>query len=208
MKNKNDIAVDGNIDNNSTVSQYYSCFDQTLVETVRHIYISSEISSPVHYQGMINMIQTAPPNSTIVLHLNSPGGDLDTCVQIISAMQITMANVVCSIEGIAASAAGFIFLAGDSFVVSDFGVLMLHNYSSLMYGKGHEQRAYLDAMDKQTRALFDKILYPFLSNAEINRMKSGEDFYFQASDIRKRIDAVLKADAIKSKSGNIQSKKR
>ena len=119
----------------------YNYFEQAIHSKIHHFYISEGIGSPEKYVDMIHRIRMAGPEETVCIHLNSPGGSIDTGVQIINAMRSSLANIVASVESEACSLATMIFLAADEMVVHDDCMMMFHNFSAGAYGKGHELKA-------------------------------------------------------------------
>ncbi len=167
-------------------------YETSVIHKVQHFYISSPIGEPSKYTDMLNIIRCAAPTDTIVLHLNTPGGQLQTGVQIISALNSTQAHVVACLEGEVCSLGTLIFLAADEFVVHDNCLIMIHNYSGGTYGKGHEQAAQLEAVSKWFSSLAKDLYIPFLSTKEFERMEKGEDIWMGSDEIRKRLENMVK----------------
>jgi len=165
----------------------YSFFDQKIEQRVLHFYINQEIEEPEKYTEMVHRIQFASPMDIVYIHLNTIGGDLSTGMQIINAMKASHAHVVTAIEGEVASMGTFIFLCGDEFVVHDYSIMMIHNYTGGVFGKGHEQIAALTATTKFVKSFMTQVYTPFLSEEEIKQILDGADLYLQAPDIRKRL---------------------
>ena len=86
--------------------------------------------------------------------------------------------------------ASLIFLAGDEFIVHDNAMMLLHNFSGGVQGKGHEMMASVEGTKKWFQDTASKIYHPFLSKAEITRMFKGEDLYLHSEDIAKRLEKV------------------
>lgn len=170
----------------------YHYFEQQVMRRVHHYYLSQEIDEPIRYGEMIHQIQTAGPESIIYIHLNTPGGVLDTGVQLINSIRISEAHIVCSLEGYVASLGTLIFLAADEFIVHDISQMMFHNYSGGVGGKGHEQIAALEAATRWTQDIMKDLYIPFLSEDEFDRIMLGEDLYFQADEIRRRLEKMVK----------------
>lgn len=170
----------------------FTYYEQSVVHKVHHYYISEAIGEPGDYVELIHRIKTSGPNEIIHIHLNTPGGRLDTGVQLINAMQTSDAHVVCSLESEAHSLGTLIFLAADEFIVHDSCMMMFHNYSGGMWGKGNEQVAQLAATTKWFDELAQRIYYPFLSQDEIDRILKGEDLWLHTDDIRKRLVKMVK----------------
>lgn len=85
------------------------------------------------------------------LHINSPGGDVfeaRAMVSAIRAAQAKGAKVVTYIDGLAASAATYLALAGDEVHIADGGMFMVHNSWTISYGDKSEFRATADLLDK------------------------------------------------------------
>lgn len=86
---------------------------------------------------------------TINIHINSGGGSVIEGFSIFSAIKNSKATVNIFIEGIAASMAGVIAMAGDKIHMTDFSQIMIHNPS----GGGDDENA-----QKALSALRDSLL--------------------------------------------------
>lgn len=170
----------------------YQYYEQKISRSVHHYYISSAIEGPEQYVDMVHRISTAGPDELIYIHLNTPGGQLDTGVQIVNAMLSTAAHVTVGIEGNCFSLGTLIFLAADEFIVHDNCLMMIHNYSGGVFGKGNEQQSQLEAQIKWFNTLSKKLYIPFLSVAEFEKVMRGEDIWLQSNDIRDRLEKMVK----------------
>ena len=141
---------------------------------------------------MVQKRGTGAPSEIIHIHLNTPGGNLSTGVQLVNAMKTSEAHIVCSLESEAHSLGTLIFLAADEFLVHDNCVMMFHNYSGGTWGKGNEQIAALDGTTKWFNGLVRKIYIPFLSEEELERILRGEDLWLQTEEIRERFVDMVK----------------
>ena len=70
----------------------------------------------------------------IALRLNSPGGEVYDAIAILNALRNHPATVHVSIDGIAASAASFIAMAGDTVTMQRNAEMMVHDASALAFG--------------------------------------------------------------------------
>ncbi len=170
----------------------YAQYEMTIPSKHISFYISDSIGAPSEYVDMIHRIKTANPQDVIYIHLNTPGGYLDTGVQIINAIRGSQAHIVTVLESAAKSLGALIFLAGDEYQVFDDCMLMFHTYSSGMFGKGNEQQAELIATTKWFNKLMKKMCHPFLTHEEIDRMIRGEDLWLDTDEIRKRLNKLMK----------------
>lgn len=74
---------------------------------------------------------TAP---SINLHLNSPGGDVFDAYAIYNALRNHPATVDVIVDGLAASAASYIMLAGDTVTMEPNASVMIHDAITFTYG--------------------------------------------------------------------------
>lgn len=84
---------------------------------------------------------------TINLRVNSPGGSVFDGVAIMNAIRRHPANVIATVDGLAASAASFIIQAADEVVMGPSTELMIHEASNICWGNAAdmtEMAAHLD----------------------------------------------------------------
>lgn len=86
--------------------------------------------------------------STIELHISSNGGSVFDGLAILNALRNHSATVNVVIDGIAASAASFIAMAGDTVKMSPNAVMMIHDAAAAMWGNADEMRAMADMLEK------------------------------------------------------------
>ena len=170
----------------------YQQYEQSFTATQVHFYLSEDIGESAEYTDMIHRIAYAGVGDMIYIHLNTHGGNLETGVQLINAMQNSQAQIVTVLESVAYSLGTLIFLAGDQMVVNDNCVMMFHNFRGGVIGKGNELTSQLEATVKWFSTLARKIYVPFLTPDEFDRMLRGEDFWMQSQDIRKRLEKMIK----------------
>lgn len=84
----------------------------------------------------------------VELHINSPGGDVFEARAMVAAVRSHGAPVTTYIDGLAASAATYLALAGDAVHITDGGLFMVHNSWTLAWGNKHEMRSTADLLDK------------------------------------------------------------
>jgi ATP-dependent Clp protease protease subunit len=190
----------------------YQQYTATRNQNITHFYISDGVDDPKLYTDMIHQIRTAQPQDIIYIHLNTPGGRLDTGIQIINAIADSAARIIGVLDSKAYSLGTLLFLACDEFVIHDNCLFMIHNYSSGMYGKGNEQQAELAATTKWFAKIADRYYYPFLSKEEINRVQRGEDFWMDSDEVKKRLKQMVKiredeANGVKPKPARKSAKK-
>lgn len=89
-----------------------------------------------------------PNNAPLTLRLNSPGGSVFDAVAIYNALQRHAGRVTVSIDGIAASAASYIAMAGDEIIMPDNAFLMIHDPSGIVMGTAVDMRAMANSLEK------------------------------------------------------------
>lgn len=175
-----------------TVVKPFQYYEQAMMKKIHHFYLCGSIEAPPAYVEMIHKIGTAGPDELIYIHLNTPGGDLTTGLQLVNTMRSSQAHVICSLEGEACSLGSLIFLAGDEFLIHENTTMMIHNFSGGTYGKGNEQVQQLEATIKWFKKLASDYYVPFISDDELAAILRGEDLWLQAEDIRKRLNKMIK----------------
>lgn len=150
-------------------------------------YICGELKEPQYYTELFFTLRTASETDLIYLHLNSPGGDFNTGLQIINNIAASSARVVTILEARAYSMAALIFLSGDELFVHDNCQLMFHTYSGIFAGKGNEQQAEIAAVGRWFEKVMRRICTPFLTDDEVDRILKGADYWIDSDDISRRL---------------------
>jgi ATP-dependent protease ClpP protease subunit len=89
----------------------------------------------------------------IDLHLNSPGGDAGEGVAIANVLRQHRADVTVWVDGLAASAASVVAMAGDEVVMGIGAQLMIHDAWALSIGDAAEMRKAAEMLDSTSNAL-------------------------------------------------------
>jgi ATP-dependent Clp protease protease subunit len=91
--------------------------------------------------------------STIHVRINSPGGDVFDGMAIYNALKRHPSEIVTHVDGLAASAASIIALAGDRVVMGVGSFLMIHNAWGIVIGDAKDMREMADSLEKITGSL-------------------------------------------------------
>lgn len=156
------------------------------------IYISGELLAPENYIEEFQTLSEAGESDNINLYINCPGGRIDTAVQYLSRMKSTKATVTAHIEGLCQSAATYLFLAADQWIVNPNCLMMIHNYSGGAYGKGKELLENAKANDKWVKKLMSDIYEGFLTEEELAEVNKNQDIWLTSEAIQSRLDGVIK----------------
>jgi ATP-dependent Clp endopeptidase proteolytic subunit ClpP len=86
--------------------------------------------------------------SQIDLHINSPGGSVFDGITIYNLLKQKSANITTYIDGLAASIASVIALAGNKVTMAENALFMVHNPSGMVMGTAADMRSLADVLDK------------------------------------------------------------
>ena len=82
----------------------------------------------------------------ITVWINSPGGDCVAAAQIYNMLMDYPGNVTVKIDGIAASAASVIAMAGTTVLMSPVSMMMIHNPMTVAFGDSAEMQKAIDML--------------------------------------------------------------
>jgi len=102
----------------------------------------------VSAKGFLAELGALPDGTPLALRLNSPGGSVFDAVAIYNAIKRHSGTVTVWIDGIAASAASYIAMAGDEVVMPENAFLMIHDPAGMVMGTAVDMRAMAEALDK------------------------------------------------------------
>ena len=97
-------------------------------------------------------------DKTIHLHINSPGGDVFEARAMVTALRAHPANVIAHIDGVAASAASYLAMAGDSVEMAEGAFLMVHKAWGMVIGNSDDLRTTADLLDKIDGSIVDEYM--------------------------------------------------
>lgn len=145
----------------------------------RTLYINGEIAheswfdddvTPALFKNELNS-----GNGDITLWINSPGGDCFAAASIYNMLRDYDGKVTVKIDGIAASAASVIAMAGDEIQMSPVSILMIHNPATTAMGDHNEMEKAIDLLE----AVKDSIINAYelktgLSKNKLSRLMEQE----------------------------------
>ncbi len=85
---------------------------------------------------------------SISVRLNSPGGEVYDGIAILNALIAHPAHVTVNVDGLAASVASVIAMAGDKVVMGSHSEMMIHDASTIAIGNAAEVREVADMLDR------------------------------------------------------------
>ena len=164
----------------------------TMIRKHRYdIYILNNIASAHEYVDFFNLLAHAKKSDDIHLYINSGGGYCRTAIQMVNAMKNCQAKITCYASGTVASAATWLFLSGNCFIMEDDIMFMVHYFSKGMYGKGNELEANAEFTKSFYRKFFRNMYKHFMTEEEIQKTIDGKDYYFTQQQVAKRLKTKM-----------------
>ena len=94
-------------------------------------------------------------SGNITLWINSPGGDCIAASQIYTMLMDYPGDVTVKIDGLAASAASVIAMAGTKVLMSPTAMLMIHNPMTIAYGNHEDFEKALDMLSEVKESIIN-----------------------------------------------------
>ena len=138
-------------------------------------------------KAFLDELKALGPVAELTVRINSPGGSVFDGVAIYNALKRHDAAITVWIDGIAASIASMIAMAGDEVVMPENAMLVLHDPSGLVAGTASDMRAMAEALDRMKAGMVaayrDK---SGRDDAEIEALMRGRDLALGAGGGRAR----------------------
>ena len=107
----------------------------------------------------------------ITVWINSPGGDCVAAAQIYNMLMDYKGNVTVKIDGIAASAASVIAMAGTKVLMSPVSMMMIHNPATIAFGDHNEMQKAIEMLDSVKDSIINAYeIKTDLSHAQLSHM--------------------------------------
>ena len=111
----------------------------------------------------------------ITVWINSPGGDCVAAAQIYNMLMDYPHNVTVKIDGIAASAASVIAMAGTKVMMSPVSMMMIHNPATIAFGDHNEMQKAIDMLAEVKESIINAYeIKTSLSRAKLAHLMEAE----------------------------------
>lgn len=133
----------------------------------------------------------------ITVRINSYGGSVSDGIAIYNALRRHKARVTTSIEGVAASIASLIAMAGDTVEMAENALLMVHAPWGYSAGNAVDMREFADLLDTWSQAMATS--YAAKTGRDVTEMlgllTDGQDHWYTAAEAKAEqfIDSVVAA---------------
>ena len=136
----------------------------------------------------------------ITVWINSPGGDCVAAAQIYNMLSEYPGKVTVKIDGLAASAASVIAMAGNEVYMSPVSMMMIHNPATIAFGDHNEMEKAIELLDVVKESIINAyVIKTGLSRAKLSHLMDAETWM----DANKAMelgfaDGVLYGDSIEN----------
>lgn len=130
----------------------------------------------------------------ITVWINSPGGDCIAAAQIYNMLMEYKGDVTVKIDGIAASAASVIAMAGTKVMMSPVSMLMIHNPMTIAFGNKGEMEKAISMLDEVKESIINAYeIKTGLSRAKLSHLMDSETWM----DAHKAVELGFADDILK-----------
>ena len=114
----------------------------------------------------------------IAVWINSPGGDVFAAAQIYNMLMDYPYDVTVKIDGLAASAASVIAMAGTTVEMSPVAMMMIHNPATIAIGDSEEMKKAVKMLDEVKESIMNAYeLKTGLARDKISKLMDAESWF-------------------------------
>ena len=136
----------------------------------------------------------------VVIWINSPGGDCVAASQIYSMLMDYKGKVTIKIDGIAASAASVIAMAGTEVLMAPTALMMIHNPATVAFGDHEDMQKAIDMLAEVKESIINAYeIKTGLSRAKLSHLMDAETWM----DANKAVELGF-ADEVIKRSGETE----
>lgn len=174
--------------------------DQTIEE--RTLFLDGQIAEESWFDNDITPAlfkdELNAGKGDITVWINSPGGDCFAAAQIYNMLRDYAGKVTVKIDGIAASAASVIAMAGDRVLVSPVSMLMIHNPSTIAMGDHNEMEKAIEMLNSVKDSIINAYaLRTGLSRNKLAKLMENETWMDANKAVELHFaDAVIERDSL------------
>ena len=148
----------------------------------RTLFLNGEISDETWYGDEVTpkmfKEELQDGEGDITVWINSPGGDVFAAAQIYNMLMDYKGNVTVKIDGLAASAASVIAMAGTEVQMSPVAMMMIHNPATIAIGDSSEMKKAIDMLDEVKESIMNAYeIKTGLSRSRISHLMDAESWF-------------------------------
>jgi ATP-dependent Clp protease protease subunit len=164
-----------------------------VTNTEAHVYIYDVIDAwwGANATDLITALAAAGERE-VHAHINSPGGDVFEGRAMAAALAAHPGNVITHIDGLAASAATYVALAGSEVRITRGGMVMIHEGWTMGWGNKRELGKTVDLLDKVDRQIAaDYAAKTGLPLDEVLKLMEAETWYTEDEALAAKLVDVI-----------------
>ena len=153
--------------------------DESVPDMERTLFLNGMISDETWYGDEVTpqlfKDELNAGNGNITVWINSPGGDVFAAAQIYNMLRDYKGSVTVKIDGIAASAASVIAMAGDTVCVSPVAMMMIHNPATMAMGETRDMQKAIAMLDEVKESIINAYeIKTGMSRAKLSHLMDAE----------------------------------
>lgn len=156
--------------------------DESVPDMERTLFLNGMISDETWYGDEVTpqlfKDELYAGSGNITVWINSPGGDVFAAAQIYNMLRDYKGNVTVNIDGVAASAASVIAMAGNTVCMSPVAMMMIHNPATLAAGEAKDMQKAISMLNEVKESILNA--YEFktgLGRAKLSHMMDDETWF-------------------------------
>lgn len=149
---------------------------------MRTLFLNGEISDETWYGDEVTpkLFKDELESGTgpISVWINSPGGDVFAAAQIYNMLMDYPYDVTVKIDGLAASAASVIAMAGTTVEMSPVAMMMIHNPATIAIGDSEEMKKAVKMLDEVKESIVNAYeIKTGLAREKISKLMDAESWF-------------------------------
>ena len=121
----------------------------------------------INAKGLISKVKALGNIQNITLRINSIGGDVFEAQAMYSYLKSHPANITVRVDGLAASAASVVAMAGNKVIMPSNALMMIHNPAGGVWGEAEDMRDTAEILDK----IRDTVANVYIAKTGLEREK-------------------------------------
>ena len=179
----------------------YDCYKvNNISDDETELYVYDVLGWPFNDINMMVKEVSAIKTHSILVRLNSPGGDIIDTFNLYQTLKNHSSRVIVRIEALAASAASVLAMAGDEVQAYSTSLMMIHNSWVWAAGNRNELRSTADLLEKIDTNIRDTYTERTkIGKKEMTAMMDDET-WFNAKEMKEKgfIDTIIGGKAAKA----------
>lgn len=156
--------------------------DESVPDMERTLFLNGMISDETWYGDEVTPQlfndELNAGSGNITVWINSPGGDVFAAAQIYNMLRDYKGSVTVKIDGIAASAASVIAMAGNTVCVSPVAMMMIHNPATMAMGEAKDMQKAIVMLNEVKESILNAYESKTgLTRARLSHMMDDETWF-------------------------------